>query len=267
MSSFEATLKEYLERRKELGERGVSEDSLRDAFLEFLRRAFPKLTRAESLELEKYIPGLRVRGGFADILYEDLIFEFKRRLEPESLIKDAERQLERYLRNQPAPERFFGMLTDGVKIWVYALRDGNLERIDQITLDSSSPEKARFCKIWLDSYLFHERLVIPTTEDIVRRFGEHSPTFHQGMRVLKSLWAEVRSSLAAQTKFAEWQNLLSLVYGSDVGEENLFLRHAYLNKVYRARYVDEQFIAINRKDENNGKGQAGCKQKRSQKDR
>jgi len=228
MSSFEATLKEYLERRKELVERGVSEDSLRDAFLEFLRRAFPKLTRAESLELEKYIPGLRVRGGFADILYEDLIFEFKRRLEPESLIKDAERQLERYLRNQPAPEHFFGMLTDGVKIWVYALRDGNLERIDQITLDGSSPEKARLCKIWLDSYLFHERLVPPTTEDIVRRFGEHSPTFHQGMRVLKSLWAEVRSSPAVQTKFAEWQNLLSLVYGSEVGEENLFLRHTYL---------------------------------------
>jgi len=228
MSSFEATLKEYLERRKELGERGVSEASLRDEFLEFLRRAFPKLTRAESLELEKYIPGLRVRGGFADILYEDLIFEFKRRLEPESLIKDAERQLERYLRNQPTPERFFGMLTDGEKIWVYALRDGNLERIDQITLDGSSPEKARFCKIWLDSYLFHERLVPPTTEDIVRRFGEHSPTFHQGMRVLKSLWAEVRSSPAAQTKFAEWQNLLSLVYGSELGEESLFLRHTYL---------------------------------------
>jgi type I restriction-modification system DNA methylase subunit len=228
MSSFEATLKEYLERRKELGERGVSEASLRDEFLEFLRRAFPELTWAESLELEKHIPRLRVRGGFADILYEDLIFEFKRRLEPKSLIKDAERQLERYLRNQPAPERFFGMLTDGVKIWVYALRDGNLERIDQITLDGSSPEKARFCKIWLDSYLFHERLVTPTAQDIVRRFGEHSPTFHQGMRVLRSLWAEVRSSPAAQTKFAEWQNLLSLVYGSEVGEENLFLRHTYL---------------------------------------
>jgi type I restriction-modification system DNA methylase subunit len=228
MAPFEEVLGDYLRRREALGAQGASEDSLRDAFLEFLRQAFPRLTRAESLELEKYIPGLRVRGGFADILYEDLIFEFKRRLEPDSLIKEAERQLERYLRNQPAPERFFGMLTDGVKIWVYALRDGNLERIDQITLDGSSPEKARFCKIWLDSYLFHERLVPPTTEDIVRRFGEHSPTFHQGMRVLKSLWTEVRSSPAAQTKFAEWQNLLSLVYGSEVGEENLFLRHTYL---------------------------------------
>ena len=228
MSSFEATLKEYLERRKELVERGVSEDSLRDAFLEFLRRAFPKLTRAESLELEKHIPRLRVRGGFADILYEDLIFEFKRRLDPESLIKRAERQLESYLRNQPDPERFFGMLTDGEKILVYVLRDEKLEKIDDITLDGSSPEKARFCKIWLDSYLFHERLVPPTTEDIVRQFGVHSPTFHQGMRVLKSLWTEVRSSPAAQTKFAEWQNLLSLVYGSEVGEENLFLRHTYL---------------------------------------
>ena len=228
MSSFEATLKEYLERRKELVERGVSEDSLRDAFLEFLRRAFPKLTRAESLELEKHIPRLRVRGGFADILYEDLIFEFKRRLDPESLIKRAERQLESYLRNQPDPERFFGMLTDGEKILVYVLRDEKLEKIDDITLDGSSPEKARFCKIWLDSYLFHERLVPPTTEDIVRQFGVDSPTFHQGMRVLKSLWTEVRSSPAAQTKFAEWQNLLSLVYGSKVGEEKLFLRHTYL---------------------------------------
>ena len=61
--------------------RVASEDSIRDAFLTFLRAAFPGLEQAEPILLEKHIPALRVRGGFADALYGDLIFECKKRLD------------------------------------------------------------------------------------------------------------------------------------------------------------------------------------------
>jgi hypothetical protein len=42
------------------------------------------LQQAEPILLEKHIPGVRVRGGFADALYGDLIFETKKRLDEHS---------------------------------------------------------------------------------------------------------------------------------------------------------------------------------------
>ncbi len=230
MDAFAQALQSYLQTSQALRQRSASEDSLRDAFLHFLRQAFPRLSHTETLELEKYIPALRVRGGFADVIYEDLIFEFKRHLD-ETTIQQARTQLERYLCNQPHPERFFGMLTDGLKFQVYAWRQEGLNFIDSLDLaeiTTEIPGKIAQVRLWLDAYLFHERAVMPTTDDLVRRFGEHSPTFHQGRRLLEKLWQEVQSHSTARTKFAEWQNLLSLVYGSEVGDTDLFLRHTYL---------------------------------------
>jgi hypothetical protein len=227
MSEFSAALQRYLTHHQALKAQKASEASLRDAFLTFLREAFPHLKETESFVLEKYIPALRVRGGFADVLYKDLIFEFKRELTLDETEK-AKSQLRGYLLNLPEPEKYFGILTDGLQLEVYALRDGELTRIDSLKLDANSPEAIATCKGRLDAYLFHEERLSPTTEDIVRRFGEHSPTFHQGLRILRALWREAQSDLTAQTKMAEWQNLLSLVYGSPVGDEALFLRHTYL---------------------------------------
>ena len=227
MSEFSGALQRYLTHYQALQAQGASEDSLRDAFLTFLREAFPRLKETESFVLEKYIPALRVRGGFADVLYKDLIFEFKRQLTSDD-IEEAKSQLQRYLLNLPQPEKYFGILTDGLRLEVYALRDGELTRINSLSLEANSPEAIATCKGWLDAYLFHEQRLSPTTADIVRRFGEHSPTFHQGLRILRALWQEAQSDPTAQTKMAEWQNLLSLVYGSPVGDEALFLRHTYL---------------------------------------
>jgi hypothetical protein len=52
--------------------------------------------------------------------------------------------------------------------------------------------------------------------------------FPERLRVLQTLWQRAGAGPAAQTKFAEWQSLLSIVYGSLVGDEILFLRHTYL---------------------------------------
>ena len=42
------------------------------------------------------------------------------------------------------------------------------------------------------------------------------------------MWRQLADDATAQTKFVEWQSLLSIVYGSAVGDEGLFLRHTYL---------------------------------------
>lgn len=49
-----------------------------------------------------------------------------------------------------------------------------------------------------------------------------------------------------QTKFAEWQSLLSIVYGSAVGDEDLFLRHTYLALFARVL----AFVALERRAPN-----------------
>jgi hypothetical protein len=242
MSEFAETLRSYLETLIRLRQQGASEDSIRDAFLQFLRASFPRLSLAEPFVLEKHIPALRVRGGFADALYGDLIFEFKRRLD------DAERaegksQLTRYLSNQGHPDRFFGILTDGETLEVYALRDGELAKVDDLKLDA---EKSDECRLWLDCYLFHEKHLVPTANDITSRFGERSPTFWHSLRLLGNAWQRVKDDPSAQTKFAEWQSLLAIVYGSPVGDEDLFLRHTYLALFARVL----AFVALERRAPN-----------------
>jgi len=224
MGEFGEILRDYLETLAKLRAQGASEDGIRDAFLQFLRTAFPRLSAAEPFWLEKHIPALRVRGGFADTLYGDLIFEFKRRLDDASRRKGQE-ELQRYLSNQTPPDRYFGILTDGEMLEVYALRDGELTKVDELKLDA---EKADECHLWLDCYLFHEKNLVPTANDVALRFGERSPTFWHSLRLLRSVWQRAKDTPSVQTKFAEWQSLLSIVYGSLVGDEELFLRHTYL---------------------------------------
>ena len=146
MADFTDTLQRYLEALTDLRHQGASEDSIRDAFLQFLREAFPRLNLAAPFALEKHIPALKVRGGFADALYGDLIFEYERRLD-DAKRAEGKGQLTRYLSNQQHPDRFFGILTDGETLEVYALRESELAKVDELKL---SADKAEDCRLWLD---------------------------------------------------------------------------------------------------------------------
>jgi SAM-dependent methyltransferase len=215
---------QYLEKLKDLRVRGASEDSIRDAFLTFLRQTFPRIEQAEPILLERHIPALRVRGGYADALYGDLVFEFKRQVDAQSRVEGCE-ELSRYLNNQRRPERYFGILTDGEALEVYSRRGNELAKVDTMSLAATPADQAR---LWLDCYLFHEKNLQPTANDVALRFGERSATFWHSLRILDQLWRQVGTSPALQTKFTEWESLLSIVYGSAVGDEALFLRHSYL---------------------------------------
>src|SRR5207237_5513430 len=124
-----------------LRQRGASEDSIRDAFLAFLRTAFPRLQEAEPILLEKHIPALRVRGGFADALYGDLIFECKKRLDDQSR-PVGQAELTRYIRNQQHPDKYLGILTDGELLEVYAIHDDQLAKMDELRLEAGSADEA-----------------------------------------------------------------------------------------------------------------------------
>jgi hypothetical protein len=224
MHDFADLLRDYLAELSDLRQRGASEDSVRDAFLRFLRAAFPRLQQADPILLEKHIPGMRVRGGFADALYGDLIFECKKRLDEHNRAEGQD-ELSRYIGNQERPQHHLGILTDGEQLEVYALRDERLDKVDQLRL--AVPE-ADHAHTWLDCHLFHEKHLTPTANDVALRFGEHSPSFFRSYHILEELWQQIGKQPAVQTKFAAWQSLLSIVYGSQVGDESLFLRHTYL---------------------------------------
>lgn len=244
MDVFAERVRAYSQQLRALRGRGASEDSVRDAFLRLLRDAFPRIEQTEPLLLEKHIPALRVRGGFADALYGDLIFEFKKRLDDRTR-SDGKEELKRYLSNQRDPERYFGILTDGETIEVYALQADELTQLDQLAIVA---DKADEVKLWLDCYLFHEKRLTPTANDVALRFGQRSATFWHSLRILQSLWDQAGSDAAAQTKFAEWQSLLSIVYGSVVGNEGLFLRHTYLALFARVL----AFVALERRAPTDG---------------
>jgi len=222
---FDVALNQYLakwERHK-----GAHHDQIRDDFICFLREVFPELEEVRTVELEHGVQLLKVRG-YIDLLIGDIVFEIKRDLERERV--DGIQELGKYLPALPHPENSLGIITDGCRFEVYRLKNGNLTKIDEFVLRAETPEDVL---LWLDSYLFQQRNVEPTVQDISFRFGSRSPIFKSAMETLSRMWAHVKGDPAARTKFDEWDALLRIVYGSKVGETELFLRHTYLALLVR----------------------------------
>ncbi len=240
-STFGKQLAQYVDELASLRGKNASEDAIRAAFLRFLGNAFPGL-QSSAIDLEKHISlsthgaGAEIHHGFADAVYGKLIFEFKRTLDDASRAK-GENELEKYLSALPDPEQHFGLLTDGEMVRVYDLRESELHLLDEFKLEA---EKGDDAYLRLDTYLFQAQGIRPTARDVALRFGERSPVFWGSYRLLHRLWSQVHPTAAGQTKFTQWQNLLAVVYGSPVGDEELFLRHTYL--VYLARLL--AFAAI-----------------------
>lgn len=226
LENRESAYQTYIQNLNTLRAKKASEDSIRDVFLVLLRSLFPKLEQSDPILLESYMPALRVKSGFADVLYGDLIFEFKRRLDNASR-NEGKKELEKYILNQKFPQRWYGILTDGEKLEVYVVRHDRLvnEPVDEILIRQDNFKEVFF---WLDIYFFHEKNIIPTADDVVSRFGETSPVFQRAMERLQNMWQAVKNKPSVKVKYSEWNTLLSFVYGSAVGDEALFLRHTYL---------------------------------------
>lgn len=225
MNRFAEALERHLGKLEHY--KGAHHDQIRHLFLCFLREAFPELEELDTVEIEHGIRFLKVRG-FIDLLIGDLVFEIKRDIERER--DDGIRELEKYLPALPHPENTLGIITDGSRFEVYELRDGSLTKLDEFVLRAENPEEAL---LWLDSYLFQREDIEPTVSDISFRFGQRSLVFKRASEALAQMWKRVKGDPAARTKFEEWDALLRTVYGSKVGNTELFLRHTYLALLVR----------------------------------
>jgi hypothetical protein len=135
-------------------------------------------------------------------------------------------ELERYLGSLGDKQVFFGVLTDGLVFEAYILQDDTLTRIDEANLERLSSEDAF---IWFDAFLFSEKELVPTSQDVVKRFGDTSPVFNSSFHSLNRMLASAQEDPSCQVKFREWDKLLAKAYGHSVARKELFLRHTYLS--------------------------------------
>ncbi|MFQ5996187.1 MAG: N-6 DNA methylase [Dehalococcoidales bacterium] len=221
MQPFENYFNDYLSAIREAKSRGASHDYLRSVFIDFARKSFN--VDPIDVELEKGIKGATLRGSI-DALYQDIVFEFKRDLRIER--DKGKEELERYLRSLGNKQVFFGVLTDGLIFEAYLLQDDGLVKIDEVNLERLPIEDAF---LWFDAFLFSEKELAPTSQDVVKRFGDTSPVFNSSLRSLNRILASAKQDPSCQVKFNEWDKLLAKAYGHSVARNELFLRHTYLS--------------------------------------
>lgn len=118
------------------------------------------------------------------------------------------------------------MLTDGLIFEAYLLQDNGLAKIDEVNLEKLSAEDAF---LWFDAFLFSEKELAPTSQDVVKRFGDTGPVFNSSLHSLNRMLASAKQDPSCQVKFNEWDKLLAKAYGHSVARDELFLRHTYLS--------------------------------------
>lgn len=225
MEPFTSYFQDYLSTIRDAKEKGASHDYLRQVFIEFARKGFR--VEPTDVELEKGIKGTKLRGSI-DALYQDIVFEFKRDLKLER--EKGKEELERYLRSLGDKQVFFGVLTDGLIFEVYLLQDSMLTKIDEVNVDRLPVDDAF---LWFDAFLFSEKELAPTSQDVVKRFGDTSPVFNSSFYRLTRMLALAKESPSCQVKFGEWDKLLAKAYGHSVARNELFLRHTYLSMLVK----------------------------------
>ncbi|TEU21964.1 MAG: SAM-dependent DNA methyltransferase [Anaerolineales bacterium] len=202
--------------------------------------------------IEDYVAGIeryvkvkhkdRILRGRVDNLFGNLVIEFERDLNKTR--REAEEQLQRYvacLWSQEAPAKrapYLCMAADGIRFVVYSPtieeRDKSdiqpeevrLELVEEVDLTTFKPPEVYF---WLDRYFLRKEILAPTTEEIVKDFGLRSHAFHAAGQTLLARWGSLKDQPEFSVVYESWAKYLLIVYGTSVGDEELFIRHTYLS--------------------------------------
>lgn len=225
-AKFQTIYDDYVQdiARKQKVDRAEAEIVTR--FTNFMREGFGIDANVFVQEQTIRMAQIEARGRI-DLLFGGLVLEFKKKLTTRS----DPSQLEEYVRGlADEGKEYTGIFTDGLWFKIYSLTEDDYEMIDEFKLNELRPEVAR---VRLDAYVFSQHSQPPTADDIVYRFGNTSPTFRRAAQELRQLLEKVNDSPMLDTWRAQWKRLLSRVYGSDVGSDELFIRHTYLSQFAR----------------------------------
>lgn len=183
----------------------------------------------------------RILKGRADNLFGNVIIEFEKNIPKKQV--EAEEQLRRYAailwsqESSGSRTPYLCIATDGIRFLTFTpvLKDASIQQItpDDVRLEllesadwkKFSAEEVYF---WLDRYLRRQEVLRPTSETIVADFGPTSHAYKTSIHALLSLWGDIRKQNAFSVVFDSWKQYLRVVYGSDVANNELFMRHTYL---------------------------------------
>ncbi|MDP2982180.1 MAG: hypothetical protein Q8O92_02475, partial [Candidatus Latescibacter sp.] len=180
----------------------------------------------------------RILRGEVDNLFGNIIIEFEHAL-PKNR-SEAEEQLKRYtaiLWSKEPPSRrtpYLCIAADGVRFVAYTPLPANPEAqgispddVTLVVLEECDWKKLNAEEIfyWLDRYFLRKEILHPTGESIVKDFGLKSHAFQAASHDLLSLWNTVKSESSFGVVYESWGSYLRIVYGSDIGEDALFIRH------------------------------------------
>ena len=179
-----------------------------------------------------------VRGRI-DSTLGNVIFEFEKDLLKTQ--QEALEQLKRYVaalwNSQKHRVTYTCIATDGIHFHPYRphtdVPDNEKVKEEEIVLDPREaidlsdvdPVDAYF---WFDRYLLATPILEPSVERIAGDFGSKSPILLEMMEELRSIWKDASDLPYVKVLFDQWNRYLTIVYGSTVGDEELFLRHTYL---------------------------------------
>ena len=175
-----------------------------------------------ALDFERRVPEVR---GRIDALIGRTVFEAKSDLDKEWA--DVERKMPDYLadRERAEQQHFTGIASDGRKWAVFELAQGRLVRIKDTILDPARP--AEFLA-WLDGAVALKSSLPPDPLTVRAELGQDSLAFHIADARLKALWQKLKGDKAVALKRQLWAQLLTLVYGREVEDDNLWFQHTFL---------------------------------------
>ena len=227
-ATFTSLLDKYCNDINKAIEKGKHHDYRRGLLMDFFRNAFG--IQVDEIELELKIKVDQARGRI-DAFYKFVIFEFKIDFDRER--PDAIRQLKKYFESRFSPSDYIAAVTDGVTVEVYDydIAAAQAKHVRTFRIDSSDSAQVY---LNLDDLLAAGSKISPTSDVVISQFGRYSTTFLRSIEQFEAAFTSVEHDSAVSVKFREWNALLSKVYGSAIGDKNLFLRHTYLTVLSRA---------------------------------
>ena len=184
--------------------------------------------RSRDIDFEKPAPEVH---GRIDALLGRTVFELKSDLRRER--SDAEEGLTRYLteRERQTGEKYVGIATDGADSIAFFLKNGSVAEASNHRTNTEEPGELI---VWLQSAVAIGEGLLPEPYAIMREFGRDSLTAKRALDELGRRWEHVGRTPEANLKRALWNRLLSLAYGTAIGDDALFLQHTYLVVVAKA---------------------------------
>ncbi len=163
--------------------------------------------------------------GRIDALLGRTVLEFKSNLQRERA--DALEELSRYLpeRERATGERFVGVVTDGADWEAYELRDGAPFFLRRYKTDAKKPDDLL---AWLDGAVATRAEIPPDALNIVAELGHQSIAFLRAKQTLRLAWQDVRDHPTASLQRQLWSQLLTLAYGREIEDDDLWLQHTFL---------------------------------------